>query len=177
MGGHSMKSIIVNIYTFDELTDEAKEVARNWYRESRLDSAWAWESTQEDAVQIGLEILALDCHKANEGQFIASAEECAHKIIDNHGESCETYTTAKTYLADRDRTIDESPRNEDGEFENTYELDQNLDKLDREFLYSLLKDYRIMFEKELDYMNSDEYVDENILANEYTFTINGKREG
>ena len=31
-------------------------------------------------------------------------------------------------------------------------------------------------EKEYDYQNSDECVDENILANEYTFEINGTRE-
>lgn len=49
----------INLYTFDELSDKAKEKARNWFREACAYDEW-WENTFEDAKQIaklmGIEI-------------------------------------------------------------------------------------------------------------------------
>ena len=46
------------LYTFDELSDHAKEKARDWYREGALDCDW-WDFIYEDAATIGA-ILGLD---------------------------------------------------------------------------------------------------------------------
>ena len=66
-------------------------------------------------------------------------------------------------------------KDENEEFESEWQLDENLDKLDQEFLLSLCEDYRIMFNKEIEYQESNEYVDENIRINEYEFTKEGLR--
>lgn len=46
------------VYSFDELSDQAKEKAREWFREGRLDYDW-WDSVYEDANQIA-RILGID---------------------------------------------------------------------------------------------------------------------
>lgn len=166
-----MRTIKTNVYKFNELNDTAKEKARNWYREGNT-GEFEWENIQEDAKTIGLEIIQLDTHRPNKGRFLASAEETAHKIEKEHGETCETHKTAKAYLKERDGVIESAERDENGEF--TLKIDDKLNECDAEFLRSLLEDYRIMLERNIEYQNSDEAVDENIEANEYEFNEEGK---
>ena len=97
-------------------------------------------------------------------------ETTAHYITKNHGEQCETYKTAAAYLKERDELIDTWPS--DGDQDT---LDEKLDELDEEFTESILEDYRIILDKEHDYRLSDEAIDEDISANEYLFTEEGKR--
>ena len=161
------------LYKFDELTDAAKEEARNWYRESGLDYEW-WEYTYDDAERIGLKITAFDLDRRGvDGNFIASAEETAHRIEKEHGEKCETFTDAKAYLEARDKVIEQWERDENGDFVNQDRLDISLDALDSNFLHTLCEDYRIMLKHEAEYMESNESIDENIRCNEYEFTEEG----
>jgi hypothetical protein len=44
-----------------------------------------------------------------------------------------------------------------------------------EFKYALLEEYLSMLRREVDYMQSTEYIEEGIRANEYEFTEDGKR--
>lgn len=164
------------VYTFDELTDKAKERARDWYREHALDYDW-YDCTYEDAKTIGLEITGFDLGRAQtvDARFLSSAEETAHKIEKEHGEKCETFIDAKAYLVQRDALVNAAEKDENGDFVDEYALDNALDEIDTEFLRTLCEDYRIMLEKEMEYLLSDESVDETILANEYTFTETGKR--
>lgn len=170
-----MRTIKTVVYQFDELSDTAKEKAREWYRSSLLYQEQAWESTLEDAANIGLEILSLDDHRQNEGKFTAGAEETAHKIEEEHGDTCDTFKTAKQYLEARDTVIRAWERDENGEFVNEHRLDVFLDALDSNFLHDLLEDYHIMLNKEIEYLCSNESVDESIRANEYEFTKEGER--
>jgi len=169
-----MKTITTTVYTFDELSDNAKEKARNWYRNASAGDEW-WGLTYEDAERIGLKIEGFDLRRSVDAKFIDSAEETAHKIEKEHGKACDTFIDAKDYLKKRDELIDTAERDENGDFKDEYALDEKLDELDKEFLYDLSEDYRIILQKDLDYIESDEYVDESILANEYTFTVDGKR--
>jgi hypothetical protein len=155
------------VFTFDELSDSAKEKARDWYRQSPLDSQDAWDQIREDAENIGLRITTLDDSRPNEGNFIDTAVSTIDKITANHGQSCETYQTAKRYEINLKvllKTFDDSL-----EAENAY------GDCAHEFLHDLLEDYRVMLNKEIEYRYSNETVDESILANEYEFTIDGKR--
>lgn len=173
-----MKTIKTKVYEFDELQDTAKEKARDWYREGAFNHDW-WEHIYEDAATAGLRLKSfdLDRNRPATGEFIAGALECAHKIVDNHGEDCETRKTAEAFLKERDGLVDAAPRDEDGEFESEHGLDEKLDACEAEFMKSILEDYSIILQKESEYMVSNEVVDENIKANEYTFTESGKRFG
>jgi hypothetical protein len=162
-----MKTKTINVYQFSELDEQAKERARQWFR-AGSDYSCEWEYIQEDAKNVGLIIERLDQYHANKGRFERFAEDTAERILKEHGESGETHKTAKVFLSG----IKALKRDEDGEL-----YLQEQDKaaaLETEFLHDLLEDYRIMLEKEIEYQNSDEQVDENIVANEYEFTADGR---
>lgn len=155
----------IKLYKYDELSDEAKEKAREWFLEG-YESSFDWEYVQEDANNIGLEIMFLrptGIQGNNEGKFKWDALEVANAIFKEHGNTCETYKTALSYLKQLQKENDEN-------------LSDEREKTERSFLYDLLEDYRIMLEKEVEYQTSKEQVEENILANEYEFTEDGKCE-
>ena len=94
-----MRTVRTKVYKFNELNEAAKERAIEQYRNSEpIDFDWCWEQTKEDAEQIGLSIKSLDDHKPNKGEFEISAADTAQRIIENHGDECETYKTAKEFL-------------------------------------------------------------------------------
>lgn len=154
----NMKTITTNVFEFAELSDTAKEKAREWAREFVHDHDW-WDATYEDAKTIGLEItgFGLDRNRHAEGKFLFDSYTVAERVMKEHGKNTETYKTAKAYRhnAKEDKS----------------------DELLDEFEAALLEDYSIMLQKEYEHMYSDEYVDDMIEANEYTFTAEGKRFG
>lgn len=169
------KTIETVVYTYDELpTEKAKENARGWFTRD-LDLSYIWDDIKSDAKEIGLEIIELHQHKHNKGEFINSAPECAETIIANHGNSCETYKTAKGYLDALqklgDRPSDTIEDADDNEYEDARE------ELDNEFMQSLLGDYWNMCQAYEDDAYSQESVEDNIRCNEYTFTETGKHFG
>lgn len=162
-----MKTIKTTVYSLDELTDTAKEQARNWYREGALDYEW-WDVTFEDAECIGLKITGfdLDRNKHATGHFTDTAGGVAARVVADHGKSCGTYRDAQNYLKDRAAL----PIPEGEEEPDTTDLDE-------EFERTLLEDYANLLQQECEYLLSKESVDESIRANEYTFTADGKRFG
>lgn len=172
-----MKTIETKVYEYDELpTEKAKEKARAWYNEGAFDYDW-YESIYEDAKNIGLKITEfdLDRHRHAKAEFINSAPECAEKIISEHGKNCETYKTAQAYLYELkdlgDRPSDSDENADDSDYEDKRE------EIDDEFLKSISEDYSVMLQTEYEYLGSQESIEDNIRANEYTFTEDGKRFG
>jgi hypothetical protein len=167
------------LYTFDELSDEAKEKALEEYRDINACFDW-WDFIYDDAETVGLKIdgFDLDRRRHATGKFIESAFDCASKIIKEHGEKCETYKTAKAFLSDWSELVTKySDRINTEEVceDNEYEFDQDADELESEFLKSILEDFSIMLQNESEYIVSDEAVREAIEANEYEFTEEGKK--
>lgn len=169
-----MRTKTIEVYQYKELSEKAKEKARIWFLQGD-DFQFEWDCMKEDTKTIGLDLQEWDYGRYAKGKFIDSAEETAHKIEKEHGEQCETYKTAKTYLASRDNVIEMAERDESGNFVDECEVDKNLDELDAEFLKDLLEDYRIMTDKQLEYCQSEEYIAEAMESNEYEFNVNGKR--
>jgi len=160
-----MRQVIVNVYQFDELSDDAKEKALRELYDINVDYEW-WNMAYEDAKETAnLKLTEVDLNRRYcKGNFISSAVDTAKAIIDNHGKDCETYKTASQYLIERDKLIYDTPEDEDPEFE----------VIDKEFLNDILEDYRIILQQEHDYLTSEESIIETIKANEYEFTVNGK---
>jgi hypothetical protein len=158
------------LYTFDELSDQAKEKARDWYRQGIGEGYDWWEDVYENAATIGLKIAGFDLGRAREidGEFTDSAQTVVDNIKANHGEHCETYKTAAGYDGSFTQMSDPAMLEDD---EEPYEIDDE-DAID-DFRKALLEDYLIMLDHEWDYLNSDEAVDEGITANEYEFTEDG----
>lgn len=94
--------------------------------------------------------------------------------MENHGETCETYKTAEAFLAERDEAVNTAPKDENGDFEDEYELNQKLDDIESDFLSNICEDYRIILTNEYEYLTSKEAIVETIEANEDEFGINGE---
>ncbi len=173
-----MKTVEIKLYQFNELSEEAKQNALNELQDLNVDHEW-WDVIYEDAEQIGIKLTSFNLNRGGncEGEFIASAEECAYTIQKEHGETCDTHQTATEYLKDRDSLVEGYS---DGVNKmvvaenNEYDFDQDCDSLDYEFRLSLLGDYLKMLNNEYEYQTSEESVIETIQANEYDFTEEGE---
>jgi hypothetical protein len=168
----------ITLYKFDELpTEQAKDRTREWYR-SVIDYDW-YECIYADAERIGLKITEFDLggRKHIKGHLLVSAQECCTQILNEHGESCDTYTLATQWLAKSDKLtalLEAACDDEADEERDRLEAEQ--EEQEAEFEHALLEEYFTLLDHEWDYINSDEQVDESIRANEYTFTEDGRRE-
>jgi len=166
-----MRTIRIKLYKFSELSESAKEKAIEDYRNRNYDdSSFVWEQIQEDAKEIGLNIISLDDHKANKGEFVSSGEDTAKLILEKHGKDCDTYKTAENFLQEWEPAKEKFERENEGWY---FKYENEGDEMEADFLQSLLEDYRIMYNTDIDYQNSDEYITETIEANEYEFTKDG----
>jgi hypothetical protein len=164
-----MKTITINLYSFSELSKEGQKQALENLSDINFEGRDWWEQTYEDAENIGLKITSFDIDRANycNGEFTLSAVEVAQNVLNEHGEHCETYKTAKTFLAEHSPVFAEY-----FEKEGT-ELEDKLTEIEDNFLQSLLEDYKVMLKNEYEYLQSDEAIKETIEANEYTFEADG----
>lgn len=167
-----MREITIKVYQYSELSDAAKERARQWYLECQ-DGSFEWDCTKDDAKTIGLILHGTNRDGSMSGAFKEDALSCADKIMKEHGETCETYKTAENFIRERDEIVTQAEKDENGEFVNEYELDKKLDECEAEFLRSICEDYRILYEKELEYQSSEEAISEAMEANGYEFDITG----
>jgi hypothetical protein len=160
------------LYKFEELSEDAQDKAIEKLWDLNVDHDW-WQFTYEDAENIGLKITEFDIDRGSyaRGNFEDCAGTTAKKIIAEHGPECETVATAKNYLQELQAVIEKNAiENKDEKYPEDF-LDTK--DIDREFLRSLLEDYRIMLSKEYDYLTSREAIIESIEANEYEFLDNG----
>jgi hypothetical protein len=173
-----MKSKTVNLYTFDELSDSAKEKARDWYRNGALDYDW-WDYLYEDAARIGLKITEFDLgnRKHIKGRLTATVGTVCQRIMAEHGTGCDTYKLAEAWAAKSDglTALLEAKCDDEAEEERD-KLEAEQEANEAEFEQALLEEYFSLLDKEYEYLNSNEQVDESIRINEYTFTESGKRE-
>lgn len=171
---------LITLYKFDELNDKAKEVARQWFK-GGVHFDQNYSATYEDAKQIGFDITEWQMDSASfvrnfEGEFTVSATECMELILKNHGKDCGSYKIALK-MSD---AIDALPELPSEKATNYHEIErlicETVDALESDFLIALEQEYKHMLQTEIDELYSDDYAEETIRANDYTFRENGKRE-
>lgn len=170
-----MKTIEVKIYSFDELSEEAQKKAINSHSDINVNSDW-WENTYYDAKNIGLEITSFDLERNRhaKGNFMLSACEVAQNILNAHGENCETYKTAASFLEEFNPLFSEY-LDESSEHYESSERESQLQDLEETFLNDILEDYSIILQNECDYLQSEEAIKETLIINEFDFLESGKR--
>jgi hypothetical protein len=168
-----MKTKIINVYSFSELSKEAKQKALNYFWDINIDYDW-WSYIYEDAKNIGFKITSfdLDRNRHAKGHFELSAFEIAQNILNEHGKKCDTYKTAKAFL-DKINYISGEYMDEDSAHYESEDYEQIILEIEEEFLNSLLEDYSIILQNEYEYLSSEEAIIETIQANDYEFDING----
>lgn len=164
------KEKTIKTYQYAELSDTAKERARDWFLEGDFD----WHiQVYEDAEQVGLKITAFDIDRGNmiKGGFKNDARHTIEAVLGNHGETCETYKTASRYKKELDALAwtQEKEDSPEGWDEDAY------NEKAEEFLSAILEDYLVLLRHEYEYRMSEEYVAEMMEANEYEFDENGRR--
>lgn len=190
-----MKTIRVNLYQFDELSDKAKEKARDWFRTNYPEYEW-WDSIYDDAREafsyFGLADIDIEFSgfwsqgdgASFTGIFRASNIKQASDLAsdfptDETLASLHARLTAIKHPGDARVKITRR-----GRYSHSYTM--NLDdayEYQQEDETELLSIFRALanwiyrrLESEYYYLMSDECVDEAIVSNGYYFTADGKHD-
>lgn len=180
------------VYEFDELSDDAKEKAREWFREGNPDYDW-WDHiftvAHDIGAVLGFDISEKDIHfsgfsSQGDGASFSGSWSPPKAPVANMRKLGFSGDTGKVLLdMARDawavvRSMTKDEREEapytvakSHRYHNVTCEHDGVQDLARDFASWIYK----ALNEEYDYQNSDEVVDENIRANEYTFTVNGKR--
>ncbi len=148
------------VYLFDELSDDTKQAVLEKLYDTNVNYEW-WGSIYEDAKNVGIEITEFDIDRSSfcHGN-IDDAMKTANKILLVHGKDYKTYKTADAFLCDMSYLDDDD--------------DIAQDETEAEFGRSILEDYRIILQKEYEYLTSEEVIVEMIKVNEFEFTADGQ---
>ena len=167
-----MKTKTINLYTYDDLSESAKDVDLVWYSSGCLDYEW-WDCVYDVAKQVGLKITSFDLDRNRHacGSLQKTIYQSLSAIRANHGKDCDTFKLAEEYDA-KLTALGAEPQ--DSEAYDTWT--DAIEDLTAQFEKDLLEEYSIMLQKEYEYQTSREVLEESIRANEYTFRENGKRE-
>lgn len=172
-----MRTIETTLYHYNELTPEAQERAREWYRECQDQDGYLWRESRESLDQFLSEFNA-EFRNRNQYSIRVNGGYARESDISDL-----SYVRLWKYLnanhADCISKIghcqftgmcwDEVLLDGIAEFmRKPYETDFE------GLLYSCCEDLRIAVENEIDYQNSDEAIEESILANEYEFNDQGE---
>ena len=188
------ETITKEIFSFDELSDEAKEKARDWWRDGGLDDVWCRE--RQDSYYAAEKIYK-DLHN-----------------IDGEISGSRLYAWIQNNLSHIWTEICVFSKHEDGGFKSNwwdYKYDcvkyrnsrikrvNNIEGCpltgvcyDYDFLQPIIEfmkcpskdtsnedlelpNYKDVAQRDIDWMNSDEYIDETIICNEYEFLEDGTR--
>jgi hypothetical protein len=204
------------IFTFNELSDDAKENARQWYRQGHLDDDW-WEPVYSDFEAIceilGIALKTTPVPLAGGGmrrkpciyfRGFGSQGDGASFEVECYSYAKDSIARIMAYAPNDDklhaiarRLADMQRRNfyrlyaragQRGRYchENTMHINVGRDDAAmtadaEEAVCEALRDLaRWLYgrlEREYDYLQSDEVVDESLIANAYTFTAAGERFG
>lgn len=167
--------IKTTVYKYDELSEQAKENALEQFAFINVDYDW-WESTYEDAENVGLKITDFNTDRGNSihGKILTSAPEVIESILENHGKHCDTYTTAARFKPKFELIEWQMDVRDNEDYTKYPNVEYDRDALEDKFLHDILEDYLSMLKKEYEYQTSREAIEEVLQANEYEFTADGK---
>lgn len=169
-----MRVVEIQVFTFSELSDEAKKVAIHNYREHmEFNSYFIIEGWKEKLAQYGFidpkiyysgfwsqgDGACFDCDRIDIELFNKAFNKSIPKDTELYIAS---NSNSNHYSHEMTRYIDCNY-----EEDEKYSLIVEAERLD------LCKEIYKALEKEYDYQNSDEAISENIIANGYDFTIDG----
>lgn len=199
-----MRTQTIAIYQFSELSESAKETARQWYRENALDFEW-WDCLVEDwknlADLIGIEIDKIyfsgfcsqgdgacfeGAYSYRQGWRKALKRELGdcplRDELESYGERLQAlqkpyfYGVSASvkhsgfYMHSGCTSISVDPgEHPTGYWDDITDLEDDVTQVLREFMDEIYQ----ALEREFDYLNADNQVEEAIAANEWEFTENG----
>lgn len=207
-----MRTITKEVYLFKELSDEAKEKAREWYREGNLDYDW-WDTAFDDFVTIGnllgIEFDTKPVKLMGGGTrydpciyfsgFYSQGDGACFEGRYNYNKGAlkkvKEYTPQDKVLHEIAQSLQEIQKlnfyqawahsKHRGHYNHSYSMSIDCGRFDdkeivgEDDLIQCMRDFADwmyhQLEKESEWLNSDEVVDDVIIANEYEFYEDGER--
>ena len=199
-----MQTKTITTYSFAELSDEAKETARSWWREHGLDYEW-WDCTFDYAKEVGA-VLGIDIDKIYFSGFWSQGDGASfesnyrykpgwRKALRKHARGDNRKELERIGMelqkAQRFASYQITARTPDHMSGMVVDVElgdppggdgwptlEGCPHLWEEPVKDALNDfahwvYRTL-EKEYEYLNADEQVDEMLTINKYEFTAEGK---
>jgi hypothetical protein len=174
-----MRIIETEVYTFDELSDDAKEKAVNNLSQINVNYDW-WDCTYETFRELGIRIEHFDLGRRSEIgiDLIEPYDEVATNIISTFGENS-LKANAQYFIEQRDKLVKElGEGNEMSGYSvkecNEVEFDERIETIEGYYLKQIKRDALHWLRGEFEYLLSDESIIDTIEANEYEFTKEGK---
>lgn len=154
-----MKTIEINLYKFNELSEEAQQTAIEKLWDINITDSW-WDGLYDDAENVGVTIKGFDIGRGSycNIEFDGSPLDTAHLITINWGDACDEWKLSEQFIKDYEAMSD------DDDFEDVE--DEYRTQLSEVFLQNLRNEY--------EYLTSKEAIIETIEANEYDFTEDGR---
>jgi len=191
-----MQTKTITTYSFAELSDEAKEAARSWWREHGLDYEWydcTFDYAKAAGAALGITVDNIEFsgfYSHGDGACVtgsyayrkgwkqalrvvtpdATPENIGRRLQD--AQRLVFYKGTATVVKTGHRYCDETSVRIDCDPDTATFTDAVTDAL-RDFMRWIYKS----LEQEYEYLMSDECVDDSIRANDYTFTADGRRFG
>lgn len=186
-----MRTEALDIYKYEELSDDAKEKAREWYRKDlEADSEYVIDDAKEIAALMGWEIdkvyfsgfWSQGDGACFEGR-LRYKKGCAKSVTSHAPRDKELHRIAKAWQGVQRRNfyaLTASVKHR-GHYHHemctefdcgdaSAEVEDDIKEIARDFMLWIYK----QLETEYNWQNSDETVEENIIANEYEFTEDGE---
>lgn len=187
----------VKVFTFDELSDKAKEKARDWYRQAGESDQW-WNGVYEDAKDIA-KLMGVEIDGIGFSGFSSQGDGAHFTGSFKYAPGC---AKAVTSYAPLDEQLQRIAKDWQAlQASNFYKLSgtvkhsghyqhENCTSFDvyrgddwaspeavdaaQEVMRDLMRWIYRRLEKEWDWLNEDAQVDANILDNGHEFTVNGE---
>jgi len=179
------KTRTITVYTFSELSEDAKENAIENLADINVDYYW-WSSIYEELKNIGFECNDFEIYHHCKLTATESYRTIAQKILEQHDQICDTYTLAVQFIEDLQNLIYKLERLSDMYHSGRHqdhreqwlskkidELENQIEELESEFHNDMENDYRLMLEKEWDYLTTEEAIVDTIETMDYEFDKNG----
>ena len=187
----------ITLYYYDDLSETAQARAREWYLRDYPDYCWeefAVADIKQLASYLGMQIrelwFDLDTRVVDLHVTYSQPADLLRNLKTEYGYDClERDDNLSKFLRLWRDTIDKLHNNLGGDMTFTYDTGDNVTvdvddsvtviAADELCIKYLIKQFRIYVLRclweEWDYTQSVECIEENLRANEYTFTVDGKR--
>lgn len=192
-----MEQITVNICTFNELSDEAKEVALQWWRNSNYENGYAWDSENRDTAEAFCKMFDVTLDRNNRPHVHATDEirdltgiRLMSYLWNNYGNVL--YKPKYIYNSKLGISDNTKSRYSKCQFDNScvltgYCMDDYILQpvynamhkpypgIFEDLISECVQAYETAVENDHAYQDSLEYCAETCEANEYEFTEDGNR--
>ena len=180
-----MREMTVTVYSFAELSDDAKKRALNAFRDINVEFDW-WDGAYDTICTAG-NLLGLDIDRIHFDAYLYCIFNANYEYVRGAAKAVKAEFPQDTKLHDVARKLQDLQKRHfyslscavtKGQSMNYYRCFRFGEDYECEDLGDIIDDFahwaRVLLRDEYEYLTSDEAVKETIEANEYEFTEGGK---